>query len=116
MATTVTLSLYSGKPNPSWNLDDSQIGELSRKIHALTHTIPINPPETTEGLGYSGFTIDTARFQSLNSHIHIYAGVITLNHLETKVEKIPELEAWLLSTGTHVLDQKEIDYVKEEIL
>jgi hypothetical protein len=116
MSVTVTLPLYSERPNPSWELNDLQIEELSIRIRLLTDTVLTNLPEIAKESEYSGFIIDTTGVLSLNSHIHIYAGIVNLDHLDIKAEKISGLEEWLLSTGDKALDQEEIDYVKGKIL
>jgi hypothetical protein len=56
--TTVVLGLYSGVPDPSWQLTPSEAKELTALLAKLT-TVVGRPPQG--GLGYHGFTITGPR-------------------------------------------------------
>lgn len=49
----VELDAFSGRPNPSWQLDEARAGELVELHRRLTATTE-RPPEPP-GLGYRGF-------------------------------------------------------------
>lgn len=50
----VGLDIFSGRPNPEWQLDEAAAGEVRRRLVALrpSPTRAADPP----GLGYRGFT------------------------------------------------------------
>lgn len=50
----VELDIFSGRPNPSWELSVDEAAELSRRLAALIKT-ETRPDEG--GLGYRGFVI-----------------------------------------------------------
>jgi hypothetical protein len=51
----VELDLFSGRPNPTWELDDLEARQLQRliEIPPPTHL----PPPESPGLGYRGFQV-----------------------------------------------------------
>jgi hypothetical protein len=51
ISVTVTLELFSGRPNPSWGLDDRQIQEFIDRIRNVTNTTLSKPPGIVGGLG-----------------------------------------------------------------
>jgi hypothetical protein len=51
----VELDLFSGRPNPTWELDDRRAQELQNLIEGLPPT-DLPPPEPP-GLGYRGFRV-----------------------------------------------------------
>jgi hypothetical protein len=116
MSATVTLELYSGRPNPSWELDDRQIAELARRIQSLTGATLTKPPGIAGGLGYRGFRIESSRVSTLDPDVYVHAGIVDLNRFDTnRIETAPELESWLLSTAGNALESEETDYVDQQI-
>jgi hypothetical protein len=57
MATTVTLHVFSGCPNPTWILSPDEESQLEEKLRSLSRPSSSKPPGTTGGLGYRGFSI-----------------------------------------------------------
>jgi hypothetical protein len=55
-STTVTLGIYSGRPDPSWMLTTREATTLDAMLAALV-TVTDTPP--VGGLGYHGFTMTT---------------------------------------------------------
>lgn len=116
MSVTVTLQIYSGRPNPSWELNDAQVTELSARIRNLTNTTLTKPPGMVGGLGYRGFSIEAVREPSLDAHMYVHSGIVDLDRFDiNRIENSPELEEWLLSTASNAIDTDEIDYVNQEI-
>ncbi len=59
MPVIVTLNMYSGLPNPSWELSEDQAVELMAKL-SQNRTNTLNQSAASLGLlGYRGFTVET---------------------------------------------------------
>ena len=50
----VELQVYSGRPNPSWDLSAQDVAELARRMADLPRS---HQPFVEGGLGYGGFVI-----------------------------------------------------------
>jgi hypothetical protein len=93
---TVVLEIFSGRPDPSWVLDQSRTAELRRRLSslALAHEQGL-PPEP--GLGYRGLHV------TLTTDAH--GEVITVRHGRIAVDRRifedrgRSLERWLLGTA-----------------
>src|SRR5512138_2009660 len=72
--TQVTLSIFSGRPDPGWTLDQPQTDEFMRRAYALPASV--TPPASSK-LGYRGFHVEAfdASSQTVASFT-IYGGVI----------------------------------------
>jgi hypothetical protein len=57
MTTAVTLDVFSGRANPTWQLTDSEDKELNDRLSSLTKVTHQRPSGIVGGLGYRGFTI-----------------------------------------------------------
>lgn len=56
MKVSVELDVFSGRPNPSWELNTSESGELLKELSLLPE-VEKNKAEFFDGLGYRGFII-----------------------------------------------------------
>src|SRR5437016_12010892 len=81
----VELHVFSGRPNPTLDLDDQAIGVL-RELHGALRTTPRAPP-VAPGLGYSGFSyvIDGQRVVAYDGFVRTPRAV--LNDPGHSVEK-----------------------------
>jgi hypothetical protein len=74
MAIRVEIDVYSGRPNPSFNLSEASEAELVRKLRDLPHLESI-PPEP--GLGYRGYIVTaTHRVPGFPSSVRIGNGIV----------------------------------------
>lgn len=76
-AITVTVSIASGVPNPSWRIVDQKvISEIQSLIRAGT---PTDPPNDSGGLGFAGFLLQAnpsdTEFPEL---VRVFEGVVEL--------------------------------------
>ena len=97
---TVTLDLFSGRPNFRWRLTREQNEEAHRRLLNMTEcTKPIkNPPD----LGYRGFLVEQKdEYGAIKEH-RVFAGTITGSG---SVREAGGFELWLLETGAVVIDQ-----------
>lgn len=109
---TVVLSVFSGRPDPSWPLDEHHVAELRRRLKALAaahdRTLPPEP-----GLGYRGLHV------TLDDGAH--GEVVTVRHGRVAFERrILEdrgraLERWLLDTAPPTLEPEVVRSVKASL-
>lgn len=82
----ITLQIYSGRPDPTWELDEVATRELTRRIEALE---PGESPEPPTGLGYRGFASDA---------MHVYRERVSLGG-SGFADPHATVEAWLVATA-----------------
>lgn len=88
----VELDIFSGRPNPSWILDQQDGAELNRRIAGLPASDrEVQPP----GLGYRGFLI--TGLPDTNT-CRVYGGVIACTDAsgEVRHDDTRHAEQWLL--------------------
>jgi len=113
--TTVSLGLYSGRPDPSWTLTDAQSAELGRLIDSLPSAVG-EPPQG--GLGYHGFSIGAADAGGADRMLVAYRGAIaTLGSGSGpyRQDAARTVERYLLDTGRPYLSAGEIDAVETDL-
>lgn len=107
MSATVTLHIYSGRPNPAWELTHDQVQEFSDRINQIPYTTLLKPAGLAGALGYRGFSITSVREKSLEPHIYVHGGVVDIDRFDlSRISDMPDLEQWLLSTaGNEITDE-----------
>ena len=116
MSVTVTLHIFSGMPNPSWELNDKQIAELVSHIHAASRLTLLKPPGVAGGLGYRGFSITSVRQPQLDPDIYVHAGIVDLDRFNfNRIAASSELEMWLLSTAGAEVDAELRNEVADQL-
>ncbi len=102
--------VFSGRPNPSWELTPQQAQELAKR---LTGLVPANRAPAQGGLGYRGFTIaNPDQMAGLPIQISVSNGVIGLseNGRTTYYQDTNNVEDWLIKLARQqghgaILDQ-----------
>ncbi len=92
----VELDIFSGRPNPSWELSAEDVSELAGRITNLT---PASRSSVMGGLGYRGFVISNpGKIEGLPIQIRVYNGTITIteNELTSYYEDMNNIESWFL--------------------
>lgn len=111
------LDLFSGRPNPSWELSAEEIAELVKRLETL--------PEAKEGtirdrLGYRGIVL-TARADDLVgfTSLVVSAGVVLARGSDGSerlfVDRGRALERWLLKTARGRVDPAIQPLVDQEL-
>ncbi len=81
MTITVELDVYSGRPNPSWQLNATESEELLQQLSLLSEFEKSKEP-LNDGLGYRGFLLSIqgadAR-DSLPKAIRVFKGTVYLD-------------------------------------
>lgn len=81
MKVSVQMDVFSGRPNPSWELSPSESGELLKQLSLLPE-VDTNAAVFNDNLGYRGFVIsvhgtDTA--EATSSEYRVYKGFVLMN-------------------------------------
>ena len=92
--TTVTLLIFSGRPDPTWELTAEEVSELVQKLR------DVDSAEELSNLGYRGFLVQS-------DDPGMPSKMIVRNSLE--------VERFLLSTSKRVLDPDIIQVVDQAI-
>ena len=83
------LDVFSGRPNPSWDLSPEEEAELARR---LTDLRPVEQAPPDPGLGYRGFLLSGPSRQ-----VRVYQGVLTITErgATRHYTDVHRIEAWL---------------------
>lgn len=94
----VELDIFSGRPNPSWELTDQEVSNLATRLAGLPTAAP---KFAAHALGYRGLVIfNPGGIGGLPSRIRIYKGLVEINDPESKYYRDSnEIERWLLELG-----------------
>jgi hypothetical protein len=117
MATLVTAFLYSGRPNPSWELTDKETEQLRDLLGEKKETTFEMSAYSAGMLGYSGFLIQSVNEPSLPAKTFCFDGIIDHVHQQQAnfIDKDSQLEQFLLDTSEKRLSTEEKIYVETEI-
>ena len=112
---TVSLGIYSGRPDPSWTLSGVETAELRRLIDVL----PSGAGEPAAGgLGYHGFTIALADAGGDPVPVVAYHGEIAVagdGVRPTWYDAGGSVERLLLLTGRRSLGSEEVRVVADDL-
>ena len=117
MPLQIELEVYSGRPNPVWNLDSKETGILLSQLEKLSQVPDATPP--TERLGYRGFLIKPVGGTRRNwEELSVGFGVISERQgLKVKyaLDKARVLERWLLESARGKISEDLFSYVLSEV-
>lgn len=113
MSAVVTLDIFSGVPNPTWELSDREISQLRELIGRLQNQTLLKTPAVAGSLGYLGFRIDLNR-ENLDPVISVFKGIVDLERFApSKFDPDREIERFLLNTGRRRLKANVVDHVEK---
>ncbi len=116
MSVVVTLHVFSGRPDPSWELSKVQIEELSERLGRIDKATLLKPPGIVGGLGYRGFSVRAVREVALEPEMYIHAGVIDRARFDANLQtNSSDFELWLLATSGLLLSPDVEAYVRHEL-
>lgn len=104
-AVTATLGTFSGRPNPTWELEDEQAGALRDIVNSLP---PTDKAFDTAGLlPYAGFRVEAERgtIGRQARHLEVYDGVILL--LDEDLERLGHLQDPEYKVETYLFETAE---------
>ena len=104
MSLTITLNVFSGRPNPVWTVPEEGVAELRDRVDRITTTSDLKAA-SLGSLGYRGFTVVGSDHGVGPTQFN--AGIV--DHGQTIPSLVAgdrEIEKFLLSTaGAHVSDE-----------
>jgi len=112
------LQLFSGRPNPTWNLTQAQIEQFSTRLQALAE---IRDGEADDGLGYWGIIVQAITPTNGNGtmrQITISRGIVIVEQggsRRTYADSNRELERWLFQTSRNQIDQAIYDMIARDL-
>jgi hypothetical protein len=114
----VEVDVYSGRPNPRWDLSRQQTEEFLKKLRALPKRE--GDGALKDGLGYRGLKVKSRQSsREGDTEIVISNGIVAARD-ESKSQQFTDqnraLERWLLQTGKGKLDDELYEYLREETL
>jgi hypothetical protein len=115
MSLTVTLNVFSGRPNPVWVVPEGGAAEFSDRVSKLTTTTNLKTPGVMEGLGYRGFTV---RRNEENTVFNVHGGLVDPGHTSPSlIGEDREIEKWLLASAPkNTIPDAVTSHVSEAIL
>jgi len=106
----VELDIFSGQPNPTWELSAEQQRELERRVTALVRQKV--PARIFDGLGYRGMIVR----ERGNPNPSLRVGSGSLVRGDTVYEDPGRaFEAWLVGTGKGKIDERLIGAALESM-
>jgi hypothetical protein len=116
MSVTVTLNIFSGRPNPAWELTEDEATELADRLASIDRTTLMKPPGIAGGLGYRGFTIESVRERNLEPEVYVHAGIVDVARFDLNLATdAPDLEQWILSTAGDQVDDSVRQLVEQQL-
>lgn len=113
----VTLDVFSGRPNPSWELSQEHRSEFLTKISNLKTKEHFQFDSSKYELGYSGIILEEADTTHKTKRFEIYNGIINVveNDSSYALEDTGYgIEKWVLQTAPDSIDEL-VKYIKQEI-
>lgn len=110
MATAdVEIDIFSGRPNPTWTLSDTQTASLLEMVGGLPQSEAGAAPDH---LGYRGMIVRL--HNAAAREVAVHNGVVVVNGTShTDPER--RVERWLLETGRGSVEQSTYDFVEGEL-
>ncbi len=106
MASIVTLQIYSGRPNPSWQLDEHKEAELEERLRSATRLTSNRPSGASEASATAATIARAAERAGAAAPLHIQEGIVDQGSAGANVVDDSEIEAWLVDTaGTAISDE-----------
>ena len=117
MTVIVTVDMYSGRENPSWELSESEAQKLKEMLNVDREVSKLKTPASTGQLGYRGIQITSVAESEPIMLSRVFDGIIESNDAASLnyVDKNSDVEDYLISTAGLQLDGDEKTYIQEEI-
>ncbi len=101
----VTLHIFSGVPDPSWNLTGEQSALLSKKIQTLQPDSTNERWEMPSRVGYRGFSFEVKPELGPASKLYLYDNVLQMEQPSgRRTDSDHALEFWMLETAGNALE------------
>jgi hypothetical protein len=116
MSVTITLHIFSGRPDPAWELSDDQASEFADRLSQIRNTTLLKPAGLAGNLGYRGFSVTSVREKRLEPSVYVHGGIVDLDRFDiNRISETPDLEQWLLSTAGDAISNEIRQLVQAEL-
>ncbi len=119
MPVTVTLHVFSGRPDPTWTISDQDAAALEADAASLERPTLAKPPGALGRLGYRGFSLSgVSSTGGAPLDLYVHEGVVDRGrHDVNVVDESRKLEQRLLESAVaqKVLPPEVLQHVTEEI-
>jgi hypothetical protein len=113
----VELDIFSGRPNPVWELSAQESREFIHRFQALPQQE--NNVLMAEGLGYRGMIITRLEHPLAEyNEVFVSSGIVVANYNDRSkqwIDQNREFEKWLLQTGRASLDEALYEQVVQQL-
>jgi len=109
MPSIVTMNVFSGRPNPSWIVDDNKVSDLQRMASAAASAGPLPL------LGYRGFSVRPVESEHAAAARVQGAPESVSGAGDAVIAGQREAEEFLLSTAAEHIDEQLRSHVREAI-
>lgn len=114
----VEVDVYSGRPNPVWDLSTQQSEEFLNRVRALPKRE--SDGALNDGLGYRGLKVTGSELSQEGYKEIVISNRIVAVQDENKSQQFTDenraLERWLLQTGKGKIEDELYEYLSEETL
>lgn len=117
MTVIVTIDMYSGLPNPTWELTEKDAQTLSELLQAERKPTNFKSPASVAKLGYRGIQITSVAQAVPLSISRIFDGVIETSGSDSLnfVDDNSEVESFIIKTACTALSEEEVQYIQGNI-
>jgi hypothetical protein len=116
MTTVITMDIFSGRSNPTWQLTDEEEKKLNDRVLSLTTMTHQRPSGVVGGLGYRGFAItrhDPAF--AATGQVRVHESIVDRGADLPNLVDNTELEGFLLDTFRGHLEPDVLNHVRSSI-
>ena len=116
MSLIVTLNIFSGRPNPVWQLSDKQEAQLKEQLDEVKELTALKSSVVLGRQGYRGFTLSSFT-NFAQSSLHIHEGIVDSGQLEiNRIASNRSIEEFLLETAAPFLQPNVLEYMQSELV
>jgi hypothetical protein len=114
MATVVTIQMYSGVPNPTFELTPEQEEKLGLAINQRDQKTLQQSPSSMGMLGYRGFEISSTKEETLPHKSLIFDGIVDVGESDEPnfIDSDSNIESMLLEFATPLIDAEEKEHIE----
>lgn len=114
MALTVTLNVFSGRPNPVWTLDDSDSEKLLKLLAEGGEPTNLKSNAGIAALGYRGFHVTASEGSPMGAmSLHVHQGIVDVGPSEmNQISGKRAIETFLLDTAGDRIEKDVKKHVK----
>ena len=117
MPIIVELDMYSGLPNPAWELSESEAETLTQILSKPRQSSAQRSPAVFSKLGYRGFILTPVADTHLKSPARVFDGLYAPESAgqPSYVDDDSEVEKFLLNAGKRVVSEEEFQFATGEL-